>query len=279
MVVGEGMFRMGVITDEISRDLGRAVEVARDLNLECVELRDVWSKNVKDLKNVEVRKVKRLLQAADLDVACIASPFFKCHLASNQEVQEHLQFLPRLIEIAQALDTDLVRVFAFWTVGSLDQHWNEIVERLREAVEIAEAEGAILALENEHTTYLGKGCEVRRAVEEVGSGSLRVVWDPGNAFCAGEVPYPDGYREARDYMVHMHVKDALLDPETGKPRFVRVGTGEINYDGQFKALLDDRYEGCVSIETHYQLPNDGERSTRETVEGVKEILRKLGVGT
>ena len=269
------MFKLGVITDEITKDLRRAVEVAQELNLDCVELRNIGDKNVKDLTDADIRMVRDLVEAAGMEVVCIASPFFKCHLASEQEVREHLRFLPRLIEIAKALDTDLIRVFAFWTVGSLDEHWDAIVERLREAAGIAESEGAVLALENEHATYLGKGCEVRRAMEEVGSGSLRVTWDPGNAFCAGEVPYPDGYRAARDYMVHVHVKDAMRDPAAGRHRFVKIGAGEIDYEGQLRALLEDRYEGCVSLETHYKLPGDGEKSTRETLQGLREVLRRI----
>lgn len=271
------MFKMGVITDEISSNLSKAVEVAKDLNLECVELRGIWGKNVKDLTDSDVGKIRNLVQAADMEVACIASPFFKCHITNDEEIREHLQFLPRLVEIAKSLDTNLVRIFAFWRAGTLEQYWSQVIERLREAVDICSSEGVILALENEHATLIGTGLEVRRIVETINSRSLRITWDPGNAFCAGEIPYPNGYREARAHMVHMHVKDALLDASTKKCRFVTVGKGEIDYERQFRALLDDQYEGCVSIETHYQLPGDEGKSTRETFEGICKILRKLDV--
>jgi len=78
-------------------------------------------------------------------------------------------------------------------------------------------------------------------------------------------------------MVHMHVKDATVDPVTGRPKFVAVGKGEIDYAGQFRALVDNGYEGCVSIETHYQLLGSGEKSTRETWEGIRGILRRLNI--
>ena len=268
---------MGVITDEISSDLGKAVEVVRDLNLECVELRGVWGKNVKDLTDSDVRRIRNLVQAADMEVACIASPFFKCHITDEEEIREHLQFLPRIVEIAKSFDTNLVRVFAFWRAGRLEQFWSRVAEWLKEAVDVCSSEGVVLALENEHATLIGTGLEARRIVEAVNSRSLRINWDPGNTFCAGEIPYPNGYREARDHMVHIHVKDALLDVATRKHRFVAVGRGEIDYEGQFKALLDDQYEGCVSIETHYRLPGEAGKSTRETFEGICKILRKLDV--
>lgn len=271
------MFRIGVITDEISSDICKAVKVAKDLGLGCVELREVWGKNVKDLTDGDIRRIRRILRVADLEVVCIASPFFKCSIANEEEIREHFRLLRRVVEIAKLFDTELVRAFAFWKVGSLDRFWGEIVEKLCEAVDLCRSEAVTLALENEHATFVGTGHEARRVVEAVGSENLRVTWDPGNAFCAGEPPYPDGYREIRDHMVHMHVKDAVLDTRVGKHRFVAVGAGEIDYEGQLKALLDDGYEGCISIETHYRLPNDGEKSTRETFGGISRILGKLGV--
>jgi sugar phosphate isomerase/epimerase len=271
------MFKLGVITDEISPDVSRAVKVAKELNLECVELRFIWDKNVKDLTDNEIRKIRGIVRAADMKISCISSPFFKCNITDEKEVQEHLRFLPRVIEIARSFDTDLVRVFSFWKTGTLNQFWNTIVERLKEAIDICKSEEITLALENEYGTFIGKGDETRRIIETIDSEKLRINWDPGNALCAGDIPYPNGYLEARDYMVHMHVKDAVIDPATRKPTFVAVGKGEIDYVGQFRALIDDGYEGCVSIETHYQLDGSGEKSTRETCEGIREILRKLNI--
>jgi sugar phosphate isomerase/epimerase len=271
------VFKLGVITDEIYSDVSKAVEVARDLNLECVELRGLWDKNVKDLTDNEIRKTRRIIRAADMKVSCISSPFFKCNITDEKEVQEHLRFLPRVIEIAKSFDTDLVRVFSFWKTGTLNQFWNTIVERLKEAIDICRSEGITLVLENEYGTFIGKGDEARRIIETLNSKKLRINWDPGNALCAGEVPYPNGYREAKDYMVHMHMKDAIVDPATGKPNFVAVGKGEIDYVAQFRALVDDGYDGCISIETHYQLAGSGEKSTRETWEGICGILSRLNI--
>ena len=273
------MFRLGVITDEISRDVGKAVKVARSLKLECVELRGCWNKNVKDLTDLELRRVRRIVKDADLEVVCIASPFFKCNITKEREVKEHLRFLRRLTEITKFFDAELLRGFAFWSTGSPEKYWEKIVELLSEAVDVCKSEGVIYALENEAATFVATGDEARRIVEAVGSRSIGVTWDPGNSFCAGETPYPDGYLKARDYMVHMHVKDAVRDGESGRCRFVAIGTGEIDYKGQMKALIEDGYDGCVSIETHYRLPNNGERSTRETLNGLLKILKELDIKT
>jgi len=266
-----------VITDEISLDVEKAIDVAEELGLDYIELRGCWEKNVKDLTDLDIRRIRRKARSAGLEVICIASPFFKCNITDKDDVSEHLAFLPRAAEIAKQLDAEIVRGFAFWSAGNLSQYRNTVIEKLAEAADICRSEGVVLALENEHDTFIGTGKEARAAVEAVDSKNLRLVWDPGNAICAGEVPYPDGYLQARDYMVYMHLKDAVHDKGTGKTRFVAVGSGEIDYEGQFKALNRNGYSGCVSIETHYRIQDDGEKSTRETHAGLRTVLERLSL--
>jgi sugar phosphate isomerase/epimerase len=271
------MFKLGVITDEISQDVKKAVDISKELGLDCIELRGCWNKNIKDLTNIEIRKIRNLTNLAGLEVVCLASPLFKCNLTTKAEVQEHLGFLPRLAEIAKLINTEIIRGFAFWSVENPEKHWKSMVEKLSEAAYICEKEGLTFALENEAPTILGTGKETRAAVEEVNSKALKLVWDPGNSFLTDEVPYPDGYLQARDYMVHMHLKDGVRDERTGNVRFVAVGSGEIDYEGQFKALIEDGYEGCVSIETHYKINNDKEKGSRETYTGLQSLLKKLDI--
>jgi len=256
-------------------DVEKAISVANELGLDCIELRGCWNKNIKDLTNVEVQKIKAMAKRAGLKVVCISSPFFKCNIINEKEVKEHLEFLSRVIEITKLFDSKIVRGFAFWALKNPSPYWNTVIENLREAADKCGEEGVVLALENEHSTFVGTGKESKKAIEKAGSKNLRLVWDPGNAFCAGDVPYPDGYLHARNYVVHMHLKDAVRDKNTGEVRFVSVGSGEIDYKGQFEALQKDKYTGCVSIETHYRINNDGEKSTRETCIGLRKILHSL----
>ena len=268
---------MGVITDEISLDIRRAMDVAQDLELECVELRQGWGKNIKDFAASELRKVRKMAKSAGLGIVCISSPLFKCNIDVDKEVRDHLRFLPRVVEITKFFDAELVRGFAFWIKGDRVQYWETIIDRINEAVDLCESEGVTFALENEHSTFTGTGKEARELAKEIDSRNLGLLWDPGNAFVAGEKPYPDGYLQVRDRMVHMHLKDVAVDPETEKREFVAVGSGKIDYEGQFRSLAEDRYPGCISIETHYRLGGDGERSTKETHNGIISILEKLNI--
>ncbi|MBM4401227.1 MAG: TIM barrel protein, partial [Crenarchaeota archaeon] len=242
----------------------------------CIELRQGWDKNIKDFTDADLRRVKRIAQSAGLEVVCVSPPLFKCKIDDEQAIKEHLRFLRRIAEIAKFFDTELVRGFTFWSKGTVNQYWDIILEKMNEALDICRSEGVIFALENEHATFTGTGREASELAKTVDSQSFSLLWDPGNAFCAGEKPYPDGYLCVRDRVVHVHIKDAVLDPAMAKNRFVAVGKGEIDYRGQLKALVEDGYSGCVSIETHYKVSGDGEKSTRETCQGIVEILRELG---
>src|ERR671923_2955900 len=71
-------FNVSVLSDEISQDLGRALEVAaKEFGLEHVDLRESWSKNVMNWDAKDVGEARRLLERYRLRVACIASPIFK----------------------------------------------------------------------------------------------------------------------------------------------------------------------------------------------------------
>ena len=55
-------FKLSVITDEITQDFGRALEIAsKEFGLAYVELRTLWNKNIINLDEKETAEVRRLL--------------------------------------------------------------------------------------------------------------------------------------------------------------------------------------------------------------------------
>src|SRR6266446_1569783 len=73
-----GRFKLSVITDEISQDLGHALEIAsKEFGLGFVEMRTLWNKNIINLDQKEITEAQRLLQKYGLQVTDIASPLFK----------------------------------------------------------------------------------------------------------------------------------------------------------------------------------------------------------
>jgi sugar phosphate isomerase/epimerase len=283
--------QLAVITDEISDDLGHALDVASEYGVRGVELRQVWGKHVLDLNDEERSKAREIIAQHNMVVVGIATPFYKCdlpgetvdgpvgnlHSATAVGLADQIDLLQRAFTTAQFFQTNLIRIFTFWKRKSLSPELeDQIVDLMAEPVALAEEAGMILGLENEHACYIGTGAQTARILERVDSPALRVIWDPGNAYCDGERPFPNGYDDLKDFIAHVHVKDAAVDKNTGKPEWTVVGEGGIDWKGQFEALKNSGYAGYLSLETHYSGPGGKEASSRACFEGINRIIKEVG---
>jgi len=278
--------KLSVITDEISQDFQHALDVMLEYNVRGAELRGLWDINVGDLADDRVAEAKRLMKERAVSVSCLASPFYKCdidedqatvagmmHLAEARGYGQQLLLLERLCQLAHEFGTDQIRVFTFWRRGDMTPEIEQrIVDAFEAPVKLAEREGVTLVLENEHACYVGTGEEAARVVRTINSPRVTVCWDPGNALCAGEVPYPDGWNAVKDLTTHIHVKDAV--DGNGELHWTVIGQGKIDYPGHFDALRRSGYSGYVSLETHYKPAEGGtEAGSRACLAALRTFVK------
>lgn len=282
-------FKVGLISDEVSNDLEVALKFLQSFNLQWAELRNLWTHYVTEAPPEEITRAKKLLAQYNMRVSAIDTAFFKTllpgtksqfntdpHSQRTPTFEEQTELLRRAIDRAKAFGTRYLRIFSFFRVDDPNIVFDQVVENLKKAVKIAEQHNVVLLLENEHTCNIGTGREAARALDAVRSPYLGLNWDPGNAFMLGEKPYPDGYNLLpKKRLLHMHLKDAVLNPETGKKEWMPVGRGQIDFLGQFRALLKDGFTGSMSLETHYKNKADDKvESSRESMNGIIETIRK-----
>jgi sugar phosphate isomerase/epimerase len=280
--------RLGVITDEVSPNLIEALDWIAAQGLAHVEIRMVDGLNVSKLSDEQVDRVRREVESRGLYVSAVSSPVFKCALDpgrpvrtgdtfGNEEesVEQHVEKLRRVIDIARRLGTRRIRIFSFWREEEPERYRDEIVGHLRRAAEIAAAEDVLLLLENEGSCNGGSAQEVADYVRAVDSPHLRALWDPGNEAAGGRPAYPEGYGHVKDLLAHVHLKDAYVT-HTGRVRCVPIGTGVVPYAEQLQALQAAGYDGLFTIETHYVpaggRPVDG---TAMTLHGIRLLLNVL----
>lgn len=255
------MFRLSVVTDEISQDLERAVSAAREYGLEGVEIRSAWDSPPQRLDKEAIARVKRVVSSAGIRVCCVASPFFKCDFGDPDQYAEHLDILRRCCALAHELEAPLVRGFTFWRKGDPKAIWDRLLDAFAEPVRIMESEGLVLGLENEYSVMTSTAALTAQFIADLDTPYVRGIWDTSNEVFAegGERPYPEAYERMRPYMVHCHVKDSKWNEDHTQCRCVAVGEGVVDFPGQLQALVDDGYEGYVSLETHWrpdQLPEE-----------------------
>ena len=280
-------FRVAVINDEISQDFGHACEIAsREFGMGWIELRGMWKKNIANLDEKEVAEAKRILEKYQLKVTDIASPLFKVdwpgapksefsesnNFGANFSLTQQDEVLERSIEMAKAFGTDRVRCFDFWRLKDQAPYRNAINDKLREAAATAQKKNIILVLENEHACNTATAAEAAKVLSAVKSPSFMLNWDPGNAAAVGEIPYPDGYNLLpKERIGHCHCKDVVK--KGSKYDWAAMGSGIIDWAGQFNALKRDGYRFAVSLETHWSGGGSPEESSRQSWAGMKKLLQ------
>jgi sugar phosphate isomerase/epimerase len=279
--------RLSVITDEISQDLGHALDVAAEYGIQDAELRNVYGTDIVDADEATLARVEAELKQRGFTVPCIDTPFYKCeieekkqdaeagptHGAKERTLSDQMTLLQHSIDLCKRFGAPYIRIFSFWRRGPFTPEVEDrIVDLLMGPCEAAQRAGVTLLLENEHACYTGTGKETARVIERVGSPALKMIWDPGNAFMAGEQPFPSGYEAALPHIAHLHVKDARATGD-GRLQWTCVGDGEIDYKGQFAALAKSGYSGVIALETHWNGPNgDKEEASRLCLAAMRRMI-------
>jgi len=286
-------FRVAVISDEITQDFEQACKiVSQEFGLRWIELRTLWDKNITVLSPKEIEGARKILESHKLQVTDIASPLFKtdCPGApisqqSERRDQFHADFdakaqdklLQTCISLAKTFNTNRIRCFDYWRLADQTPYRAAINAKLREAAQQCAKEKMILVLENEMSCNTATGEESAAVLAAVPDSNFMLNWDPGNAAALGSTPYPKGYDALPKKRIgHCHVKDVIRKPD-GKYDWAAVGTGIVDWVGQFKAFLRDGYHLAISLETHWRGAGTPEASSRASMEGLKKVLAETGV--
>jgi sugar phosphate isomerase/epimerase len=262
---------ISIITDEISADFESAVELGIEWGVHNFELRGFFTDRAPNFSAYQKQYVKDVLDEYDARVIAIGPGLFKIpypaehpsrstlgwmdisqygHWVDSQKLLAyHLnELLPASLDYASELGTNLVVIFSFERQGEpAAEPPEEVLDILRQAAERARAQDIYLAIETEAGYWADTGAHTAQLLRLIDNPALCVNWDPGNAFFAGDIPFPTGYQEVREFVHHIHFKDASLN-RFNKPRY--VAEGQIDWAGQIKQLVEDDYDGFISIETH-----------------------------
>ena len=274
------MIKLGTITDGISRNFEYALDTMVETGLEYVELQYLWEKQVGDLTDTDIERVKGLIEARNLKVSCISHHNLSALPVDTAVVapayREHLTTLQRCINVAQALGTNLVRIFSFRKEMVLfgaepvisEGAWAMLMNRLEEPLQIADAAGITLVMETAISGNVTSALLARKLIDALDVPHLKVLWDPCSSLYCTEVPYPDGYEVIREHIVHVHLKDGVVNLPAATFDFCAMRQGQMDpyYNDIVGALKRDGYEGAISLESVYT-PVGG---TRE--DGFRESL-------
>ena len=136
---------------------------------------------------------------------------------------------------------------------SLDEAWGIMKYTLTTVLRVAERYGVAIGIEPHQS--ISKTTEgLLRIASLVDHPLLRVNYDTGNAFLAGEDPYT-GLRAVLDRVVHVHAKDISIQHAeeekgkvTGTPVGCACGDGVIDWARVVAILREVEFDGVLSVE-------------------------------
>ncbi len=243
--------------------------------IHCVELLDVFWRDI----NQELPAVIQFLDDHQMQVGAYAVSNDFVQTEASLREQALISVLDGLA-IAEALRTQVVRVFAGDAKPESDfaAGFQYIVEGLREAAAAAEQMGLTLALEN-HGQLAGRGEQVQKILDEVGSTALGAAFDTGNFILVGQSSLA-ALETLLPRIVHVHAKDfqrtvgedGYLASDGTRYKSVICGRGVIPLEGILKRLQEAAYNGCISLE--YEGGGD---EARGVVESVQALARWMNI--
>lgn len=247
--------RLALITDEVSQDLEAAAGFAVDHGVEWVAIRSAWGRNVAEMRDDDLDRIRQVLSHNGLRASAVLSPLFKCGPRRTGGVardgdehftgyalsrEENLRAAPALRRTASLLGAEVMRLFTFLTEipgSTVPAEAETDIDRVTSSWP-----RDLAAFENEAV------CHVRSLSDLAvfcARGNRRAVLDPCNEYVAlGTDGLDDLDDELVSRTVDIHVKDRR------RSDFVPAGRGELRWPAIIDRLREAGYKGFVTIESH-----------------------------
>jgi sugar phosphate isomerase/epimerase len=273
------MWTLTGFADEISPELDEQLNTLVDESMRYMELRSVWNKNVLDLTDEELEKVKSVASERGIRTSSIGSPIGKVSITETFE--PHMERFRRALYAADVMQAPYVRVFSFFIPEGQEPalYRDEVLERMGMLAGEAEDAGVTLLHENEKEIYGDVPSRCVDILAGVDSPALRAAWDAANFVqCEVSRPYTEGYELLRPYVAYVHIKDALAS----SGRVVPAGEGDGQLPETLSALRASGFDGFFSLEPHLASAGkysgfSGPELFRKAAGAFKDLLRRQGI--
>jgi len=253
--------------DEAATDIDGQIAAIRQLGWNQIELRNVDKRPVAEHSEEALRRIAEKLNAAGVRVNTLGSTVANWSKSILSPREESMRDARQCIAAMKLLDCRQVRIMSFAPLrerSADDQAVEERISRLRQLWSLF-ADAGIEALHENCENYGGMGPAFTRRLLD-GVPGLRLIFDTANPATMADrsqpAPHPRQsswgfYREVRDQIAHVHIKDGIFIEEDPAPsaifakaRYTWPGEGHGDVLRIVTDLLRNGYPGRFSIEPH-----------------------------
>ena len=261
------MYYLTGFTDEAADSIDEQIKVIKELGWSHLELRAVDGENAHNLAESDFENVRRRLEEAEISVSCLGSNIANWGTQIDAPFEETLEVVERAVDRAKRLHTPYVRIMSYAVRQGPDK---EILEDQKEEERFRRLRLITKKLLDNGLTPVHENCfnyggmswkHTLKLIEKV--PGLKLAYDTGNPGLqydysynyedTGELELQDPwtfYSKVKDHIEYVHIKDAVLDTETGHEEYYFPGEGAGEVRRIVKDLLDGGYEGGFSMEPH-----------------------------
>lgn len=262
------MFLTG-FADEAGKDIDTQIAATRELGWKFIETRAIGEKNLASLSDAEFDQVCAKLDEAGIRFNAFGSAVanWQRHPRKAEDFEASKQELLAAIPRMHKLGITMLRGMSFLTPTDETPDSPEleaiIFAKVRELVKICADAGIVYAHEN-CMNYGGLShVHTLKLIDAVNSDNFKLVYDTGNPTFnyrrLGAAPYPlqsswEFYKNVREFITHIHIKDATALPRTDGVRpdadYTYAGDGCGDVRAIVTDLLKTGYDGGFSMEPH-----------------------------
>ena len=195
--------RLSAFSDEAGSPLCEQIAALHENGIALTELRSVAGKNVADLTLGEAKQIYATLSGEGIGLSAVGSPMGKVSI--NVNIDEYLDVVKHICELACTFETDRIRMFSFFESHAQRE---KVIENLAKMVEVADSYGVGLYHENEKGIYgdtLERVLDLRASVK-----GLHFVYDPANFLQVGE-PSDKTLPALAPVSDYFHIKDVISE--------------------------------------------------------------------
>jgi sugar phosphate isomerase/epimerase len=245
--------RVGIVSDEISRDFAEALRIGTAVGIRRYEIRNLAAGRAPMCGDAAMIEAKRLASDAGVEITALSPGLFKLTEDEAAFRREMSEVYPRAAEWAHRWKLPGLIVFGFHKPGATEANFYRadppphIADWLAAAGERAASDGLVLMIEPEPICW----CDTARGTAALigRNKGLRINYDPGNVAWLENRDPLDDLDGVTPLIANVHMKD-LKQVVAGVPEWVPAGEGMIDYAAHFRVLGRRGYAGPISLEPH-----------------------------
>lgn len=254
--------------DEAADSIEGQIKATKLLGWDSIEARTINGKTISQLSEKEFEIIEQKLKKADIKINCLSSTIANWQKTILNPFEADLDETQKLIPRMKKLNISMVRIMSYAPLrdryGNIldNQQEKEIFRRLNIICRMFKEEGIIPVHEN-CMTYGGISWQnTKKLLANV--PNLKLVFDTGNPialavesrkvkFGSLEKASWDFYQYIKEHIIYIHIKDVIYNQENRKLIYTFPGEGQANIRKILKDLLENGYDGGLSIEPHMEV--------------------------